>query len=586
MKKRIITLILTIILTLSIIKPAATAQRLDFVDIGDHWVRPFLECLHREGADVFSGIYENGNVYFRPNMPMTRAMFATTLVRLFELYDDTAENPFIDVCDNAWYASFVASAAAADMIHGVNPEGTLFAPEALLTRQEAFVMVANICLALPYFDEIDETEWAGILGNFPDADDVSNWAMRGTAFSIYHRLVQGSLGRLRPANQITRAEAAALILNLFDRIRVARVWHTPPPPVTLRLAPHMVSVDDRELEATVAVTGIAEGEITFERGNLPDAITLSADGDTIIVTGVQPETGFIVGTYPVTVTRDGYEETLFVRVNLSPPPPPPNPPPPPPPIPPVTDKTALYQAYRDSDYFFDVWYMFTPESLEDVRTWVRNAFRVINNQWAGQDEIDATYDALIYAKSNLVPLPKEEFLLRLIRLAEVNEQLAHRFTPDSMAAMLIELDIARELHESGGTFDEYYDTAFALWEANRTLVLTYRYQIPSFLTHARIYVNNSRYTQESRDVLRAAIDRTVAALDDPDVTDAYLGEVLDALRQAILGLHRVGWVAPGAAAGSLRIYDDFDGCTVGRILCPQLFGVLNTYLQVSCVIWM
>ena len=70
--------------------------------------------------------------------------------------NETAVNPFDDVCDNAWYAPHVSAAVAAGMIHGTNPEGTIFQPNLLVTRQEAFVMTANIALALPYFDAVDE----------------------------------------------------------------------------------------------------------------------------------------------------------------------------------------------------------------------------------------------------------------------------------------------------------------------------------------------------------------------------------------------------------------------------------------------
>ena len=233
MKKRIITLILAIALTLALLKPAATAQRLDFVDLGGHWVLPFLEQMHREGVEVFSGIYEGGNLFFHPERPITRAMFATTLVRMFDLHDETAVNPFDDVCDNAWYAPHVSAAVAAGIIHGTNPEGTIFQPNLPVTRQEAFVMAANIALSLPYFDAVDEQEWADILGRFPDNADVAPWATEATVFVIYRNIAAGDNGRLRPQNNMTRAEAATILVNLFERIRVARIWYNAPPPLVI-----------------------------------------------------------------------------------------------------------------------------------------------------------------------------------------------------------------------------------------------------------------------------------------------------------------------------------------------------------------
>ena len=192
LKHKKIALLLAIVLALSIVQtfaPPAQAQRLEFADLpGDHWVMPSLYALDERNIDVFRGIYEDGNYYFRPNNHLSRAEFAAILVRVFDLYCPAAVNPFEDVSE-AWYTSYVASAASAGLVHGVNKEGTIFMPGAPVTRQEAMVMIARIFLSLPYFEEVNANEWKDAQARFGDVADISGWALGGVAFVAYHHIV-------------------------------------------------------------------------------------------------------------------------------------------------------------------------------------------------------------------------------------------------------------------------------------------------------------------------------------------------------------------------------------------------------------
>jgi len=113
--------------------------------------------------------------------------------------------------------------------------------------------------------------------------------------------------------------------------------------------------------------------------------------------------------------------------------------------------------------------MFTAPSFTVFRDAYNDAFRVLSNVWAPQEEVDAAYDALVAAKDDLVQLPPAVFLRDVIILGEVSEQFPDRFTPASHANLIAALDAARALEASSGTFDDYYWAARNLMDAIRAL---------------------------------------------------------------------------------------------------------------------
>lgn len=62
----------------------------------------------------------------------------------------------------------------------------------------------------------DDPSETGLLQSFPDAAQVSGWAMRGVAGSVQAGIVSGrSGGALAPQDTLTRAEAAVLVHRLL-----------------------------------------------------------------------------------------------------------------------------------------------------------------------------------------------------------------------------------------------------------------------------------------------------------------------------------------------------------------------------------
>ncbi|MCL2827301.1 MAG: S-layer homology domain-containing protein [Oscillospiraceae bacterium] len=595
MKQKRIALLLALILMLSTLTPAASAQRLDFADLDDrHWVTPFLQILDRLELDVFQGVPQNGGFHFQPNRNLTRAEFAAILVRAFDLHDETAQNPFEDVPDGAWYAPYVASATAFGMVHGINLAGTLFSPDADVTHQEAFVMFARVCKSLPFFDE-PEKDAQEILSKFQDAEDLAPWAVEDVAFLVYHGFITGTaygsdpnfpedetIVMLYPLPHITRAETAALLARIADMIRVVEIMSRPP---------SVVIPDDPPPSFPEATMGALAERIREAEGylNMQNRITTETFG------ALREMHRQAVGVYNAerffqSVLNQTYYELVQAIENLV-----------------FLQKDDLWAAYvYASGYDHNVWHLYTPESfhaMQDARTYAgriyhqtsitqadidaalerllatidnlvrvqkdalstalsdtrpdsqrwfmytaesfgvfqraRSAASSVYTSMVPQDEVDEALETLLEAWDRLEQLPKEEFLLRIIRNGEVSEQLEDRFTPDSFVNLMPALNAARYVLQTSGTFDEHYAAASALAQAIGDLEIRARYQLPTFLAHGQLYVGNPRYTQESRDALRLVIDEARTMLDAPDTSDDELDDVLARLMATVLSLERV-----------------------------------------------
>lgn len=110
------------------------------------------------------------------------------------------KNTFKDVKTDDWFAHKVISGMGAGV----------FAPNEQITREQTSVILANV---LNYMN-------ADALSNgqeFVDQGRISVWAKEKVKFLSKMKMVTGySDGTFRPQNNLTRAEAAALIYRLID----------------------------------------------------------------------------------------------------------------------------------------------------------------------------------------------------------------------------------------------------------------------------------------------------------------------------------------------------------------------------------
>ena len=145
-----------------------------------------------------------GGGLFRPQSPMTRAMFAAVLYRRAGAPETGAALRFSDVAPGAWYADAVRWAAAEGIIRGCG-DGR-FGAEDPLTREQMATMLwrAAGCPAAP----------GAARDALAGAGAVSAWAVDAFAWAVDAGLVGAAPGAaLAPGEPALRGEIAQLMLR-------------------------------------------------------------------------------------------------------------------------------------------------------------------------------------------------------------------------------------------------------------------------------------------------------------------------------------------------------------------------------------
>lgn len=117
--------------------------------------------------------------------------------------DAEFEHPFDDVVASPFYYDAVEWAKRNEVINGNMDE---FRPDDQCTRAEFMTMLCNW---MGSTDQPDATK-------FPDWGQVPDWAKSAVAWAVAKGVVSGSGGMLRPNDPCSRAEAAAMLVNLLS----------------------------------------------------------------------------------------------------------------------------------------------------------------------------------------------------------------------------------------------------------------------------------------------------------------------------------------------------------------------------------
>ncbi|MCL2226819.1 MAG: S-layer homology domain-containing protein [Oscillospiraceae bacterium] len=90
-------------------------------------------------------------------------------------------------------------------------------------------------------------------------------------------------------------------------------------PETLSLSPSAVAINDARPSSTVTIEG-ATANISLDASELPNGVTATRSGSSIVIIGVRPIAGqpAISGTFNITVTAGNQSEALTVTVSLTP----------------------------------------------------------------------------------------------------------------------------------------------------------------------------------------------------------------------------------------------------------------------------
>lgn len=175
-----------------------------FADLPDnHWAKASILSLYNKG--IVNGMDSDT---FAPDEFVTRAQFVTMLTKAFELDMKSADSPFNDVSEDAWYFKAVMTAYENAITQG-DYAGN-FNPDDLVTRQDMATLAhrtaVSVGMILPMTDVIP----------FADHTSIKDYAIEAVYAMRSASVIKGMTATtFEPLGNATRAQAAHIIANLL-----------------------------------------------------------------------------------------------------------------------------------------------------------------------------------------------------------------------------------------------------------------------------------------------------------------------------------------------------------------------------------
>ena len=244
MKKGFVVL-LSALLSINILAEAAKAR--DFNDLScDHWAYQQIQSLADEMIVV--GYPDNS---FRPDNPITRAEFATMVVKALKKENSPLAETFYysDISKKNWAYNTIQVAQMFGLIKGF-PDGK-FRPNANISKVEA---VAIIISSVKTGDmTVEQAREA--LSAYKDESKIPDWAAVSAGKSENLGITPhspSSSNLFDPNKKITRAEVAVNIYNM-KKVVEKPVQAPPPPPVVLPKKAQGRILDNVSIKDLVAI---------------------------------------------------------------------------------------------------------------------------------------------------------------------------------------------------------------------------------------------------------------------------------------------------------------------------------------------
>ena len=177
------------------------SELIRYADTQDHWAEPIISVLATNG-------FLNGfdNKRFCPDNSVTRAEFIKMIVSAEDGIN--GKNEFEDVTSGKWYYDAMLKAQGKGIIAPELVTDNKIYPEKAINREEAAAIAA---MTLKKSNSYAENEFA-------DSDEISEWAKKYVNIAEHEGLMFGDEnGGFRPHDNVTRAEAAAILMRMAEK---------------------------------------------------------------------------------------------------------------------------------------------------------------------------------------------------------------------------------------------------------------------------------------------------------------------------------------------------------------------------------
>lgn len=169
-----------------------------FPDLAGHWAAPAVTPYLPDKLPYT--LAPDGQRFFEPDRPMTRAAFIYGLVRMKGLSERLQPTPFTDLAPH-WALGYAEAAREAGLVSGFTPER--FGPDEVLTRAQAAALVARALGLAP------------AEGTSPFADTRGHWAEAQIGAVAARGIATGDARDFRPDDPVTNAEGAVILVRAF-----------------------------------------------------------------------------------------------------------------------------------------------------------------------------------------------------------------------------------------------------------------------------------------------------------------------------------------------------------------------------------
>lgn len=188
---------------------AAHADSLPFGDIQNSYAKSQIVNLYNQG--IISG---DGNGMFRPNAQISRAEFATMLLKAKSIPAPATESyqgTFRDVPRGEWFTPYAEASYRLGVTSGKS--ATTFAPNDALSREEMVKMTVS---ALGRDSEVARkmsySAYSSAINGFVDRGSISSWAVKSVAYALQQGMLSGSsYNEIKPQYLATREEVAVFL---------------------------------------------------------------------------------------------------------------------------------------------------------------------------------------------------------------------------------------------------------------------------------------------------------------------------------------------------------------------------------------
>ncbi len=175
------------------------SETVPLTDISGHWAEQNIKQLVAAGS---VGGYPDGS--FKPGNTITRAEFASMLVKAFQL-ENKGGRVFADTAAH-WAKDSIAIATASGIVNGY--DANTFGPDDLITREQMAVMIFK---AAQLSEGGEET-------GFADKQNISAWARQAVAAVVSNGIMNGYQDNtIQPQGKANRAEAATVIIKALNK---------------------------------------------------------------------------------------------------------------------------------------------------------------------------------------------------------------------------------------------------------------------------------------------------------------------------------------------------------------------------------